>query len=88
VRRIATEEGKIMLKTIIDMGKAMKLNLVAEGVEVEESVQALRMMKVHNLQGYYFSPPVPDEECCRYIENNIGGQDETKYILNLNEKTC
>jgi len=88
VRRIATEEGKIMLKTIIDMGKAMKLNLVAEGVEVEESVQALRMMGVHNLQGYYFSRPVPDEECCRYIENNIGGQDETKYILNLNEKTC
>ncbi len=71
VRRITTEEGKIMLQTIVDMGKAMKLNLVAEGVEAEETVYALRLMGVQNLQGYYFSRPLPHKECLQFISNNI-----------------
>ena len=71
VRRIATEDGKIMLQTIIDMGKAMKLNLVAEGVEAEDTAYALRLMGVQNLQGYYFCRPKPIEECRQYYEKSI-----------------
>ncbi len=88
VRRIATKEGKIMLKTIIDMGKAMKLNLVAEGVEIEESVQILRMMGVQNLQGYYFSHPKSHVECNTYIINSADNQSKTLFSnIELKHKT-
>lgn len=71
VRRITTEDGKIMLQTIVDMGKAMKLNLVAEGVEAEETVYALKLMGVKNLQGYYFSKPKSFHECeCDFESKN------------------
>ena len=71
VRRIATEDGKIMLQTIVDMGKAMKLNLVAEGVEAEDTAYALKLMGVQNLQGYYFCRPKAIEECRNYYEKSV-----------------
>lgn len=63
VRRINTDEGHAMLKTIISIGKAMGLNLVAEGIEEEQVANKLRDMGVDHLQGFYFSRPIPPEEC-------------------------
>lgn len=63
VRRINTEEGKTMVQTIVNMAKAMKLNIVAEGVEDLDAANSLRDMGVDHLQGFYFSKPKPPEEC-------------------------
>jgi EAL domain-containing protein (putative c-di-GMP-specific phosphodiesterase class I) len=68
VRRINTEEGKIMLQTIINMGKAMNLNIVAEGIEDIQTANGLRDMGVDHLQGFYFSKPKPPEECKLLME--------------------
>ncbi len=71
VRRIKTTEGKILLRTIVDMGHAMNLTLVAEGVEDEETAHLLKDMGVEMLQGFYFSQPKPKDECgaftCGYL---------------------
>jgi predicted signal transduction protein with EAL and GGDEF domain len=68
VRRIKTPEGKVLVRTIVDMGHAMKLALVAEGVEDRETADILREMGVEMLQGYYFSRPLSQEECTNFIE--------------------
>jgi EAL domain-containing protein (putative c-di-GMP-specific phosphodiesterase class I) len=67
VRRINTEEGRIMLQTIVHMARAMDLAVVAEGVENLCSAQALRDMGVDYLQGFYFSKPKPPEECKLFL---------------------
>ena len=70
VRRIKTREGHAMLKIITDMGKAMNLAIVAEGVEDKETADALRDMGVDYLQGYYFSRPKPPGECEQFFAGN------------------
>lgn len=67
VRRIKTPEGKVLVRTIVDMGHAMQLALVAEGVEDGETAVTLQEMGVEMLQGYYFSRPLPKEDCAAYI---------------------
>lgn len=67
VRRIKTPEGKVLVRTIVDMGHAMQLALVAEGVEDGETAGILQEMGVEMLQGYYFSRPLPKEDCAAYI---------------------
>ena len=41
------------------MGKALRLNVVAEGVETRSQLSFLRVMKCQEAQGYLFSPPLP-----------------------------
>ena len=67
VRRIKTAEGRVLVKTIVDMGHAMQLSLVAEGVEDKETAEILQAMGVEMLQGYYFSQPMPKEHCANFV---------------------
>jgi diguanylate cyclase (GGDEF)-like protein len=69
VRRIKTDKGRTMLKTITDMGRAMNLKLVAEGVEDKETALILRDMGVDYLQGYYFAKPQDKLGCLKFIES-------------------
>ncbi|MBZ0091564.1 MAG: EAL domain-containing protein, partial [Sulfuricellaceae bacterium] len=68
VRRIHTPSGRIMLKTITDMGRALKMAVVAEGVESKEAADILRDLGVGLLQGYYFRKPGPKEDCLEYVQ--------------------
>lgn len=78
VARAKTKEGKAMIKTIIEMSKAMQLSVIAEGVEDEETADLLRDMGVNYLQGYYFSRPLPHDECNEFIINNINLNDTSQ----------
>lgn len=65
------EEGKDALQriraasqrmsSIISLAHALKLNVVAEGVETEEQSRLLRILNCDEMQGYLFSKPVPSE---------------------------
>lgn len=74
VRRLKTPEGRVLVKTIADMGHAMQLSLVAEGVEDLETATILRELGVQTLQGYYFSPPLPKESCHAYMHGVRAGK--------------
>ena len=54
-----------MLEVIIDIADYLGVPVIAEGVETEEQLAALRAMGCDMVQGYYFSRPVPaaDFEC-------------------------
>ena len=46
---------------IINLAHALKLKVVAEGVETEEQLRQLRLLHCDEMQGYLFGKPVPRE---------------------------
>ena len=47
---------------VIDLCHELDLDIVAEGVEYEEQLDFLKSRGCHVIQGFLFSPPVPEEE--------------------------
>ena len=47
-----------LVESIIDMGRALKIDVTAEGVETLEHAHILRDMGCTTLQGYYFARPM------------------------------
>ena len=58
----AGEKDTHMLEVVIGIAEHLHVPVIAEGVETEEQLQALREIGCHYAQGYYFSPPVPPEQ--------------------------
>ena len=57
-------ESAAIVHSIIHLGRALGLEVIAEGVETEAQVQALRIAGASHLQGYFFSRPVAPETAC------------------------
>ncbi len=54
-------QGLALVSTIISLAHALKLKVVAEGVETEEQQRLLRLLGCDEMQGFLFSKPVPRE---------------------------
>ena len=54
-------ESAAIVHSIIHLGRALGLGVIAEGVETAAQVQMLRMAGASHLQGYFFSRPVAAE---------------------------
>lgn len=57
----AGPQGLALVSTIISLAHALKLKVVAEGVETEEQARLLRLLNCDDMQGYLFSKPIPRE---------------------------
>lgn len=58
----SVEQGESMVRTILNIAKNLKLNIVAEGVETDFQKAFLLKHQCDILQGYYFSKPIDKEE--------------------------
>ena len=56
------EKDTHMLEIIIEIARHISAPVVAEGVETEEQMQALKRIGCDMVQGYFFSPPVPPDQ--------------------------
>ncbi len=56
-----------MIELIIDIADYLRVPVVAEGVETEEQLLALKALGCDYVQGYYFSKPVPAGEYERFL---------------------
>ncbi len=54
--------GARIAEMIVKLGRMFGLAVIAEGVETREQLDALRRMGCQEVQGFYFSPPVPAGE--------------------------
>jgi diguanylate cyclase (GGDEF)-like protein len=61
VDMVSGEGGRTLVSVIINLAHALKLNVVAEGVETEEQMRQLRLLRCDEMQGYLFGKPVPVE---------------------------
>ncbi|WP_256448834.1 EAL domain-containing protein [Candidatus Nitrotoga sp. M5] len=59
-----------MVRSIISLGHQFKLKVIAEGVETVEQLDFLRVRGCDEVQGYYYSRPLPAEEFVIFVESN------------------
>ncbi len=55
-------ENRTIVSTIISLAHSLGLKVVAEGVETEEQLNLLRLLKCDQMQGFLLSRPVASEE--------------------------
>ena len=60
-----------LVQVLIDMGRTLGLEVVAEGVEEMEQALTLHAQNCDQGQGYLFSPPVSAEAFHRFVEQDI-----------------
>ena len=58
--------GEILPKVIIDLGHALGLEVLAEGVESRAQLDTLRALGCDEVQGYLLSRPLPADEFANY----------------------
>ena len=67
-----------MLEVIIDIADYLNVPVIAEGVETEEQLRALKTMGCDLVQGYYFSRPLPAQEYEQFVKEKVEqGIEET-----------
>ena len=59
---IGDRKGEIMLRQIVHLCYELGLYTTAEGVEAEDQVDFLRALECTDIQGYFFSAPLPVEK--------------------------
>ncbi len=62
-------DDRSIVETIIAMGKFMGKDIVAEGSETKENIEALKFLNCYRVQGYYFSKPLPIEIFRKYVHS-------------------
>ena len=61
------EEDAQIVKTILALGQALKLKVVAEGIETCRQADLLRSLGCEVAQGYLFSRPLPAKEVAAWL---------------------
>lgn len=68
VRRIIEDRGsREIVRAIALLARNLGMNVVAEGVETAEQLQALRDMACDYAQGYFFAKPLPADQATQLI---------------------
>jgi diguanylate cyclase (GGDEF)-like protein/PAS domain S-box-containing protein len=57
-----SKDDEAIVEAIIAMAHSLQLKVVAEGVETKEQFDFLRTLGCDQVQGYYFSKPIPSNE--------------------------
>ncbi|MFW2438835.1 MAG: EAL and GGDEF domain-containing protein [Arenicellales bacterium] len=65
-------EDATLVEAIIAMGRALHLDVVAEGVETEQQVNFLRKHDCGSIQGYLISKPIPAKELTSLLHEKLG----------------
>lgn len=61
-------ESMTIISTIISLAHALRMNVIAEGVESLDQAKLLHLLRCNQAQGYVFSRPAPWEECFRQTQ--------------------
>ncbi|MGJ8609483.1 MAG: putative bifunctional diguanylate cyclase/phosphodiesterase [Octadecabacter sp.] len=71
ILNIADEEGRSVVRAIIDLCRSLDLEVIAEGVEQQSHVDILRSMDCDFLQGYKLSPPLRYDEVSPILDKEF-----------------
>ena len=63
-------KSREIVRAIISFGKALNLQVIAEGVVDAKQVEILKKMKCDQIQGFFYSKPIPKKEYESFLMNN------------------
>lgn len=69
IDNIENYKNKILIRSIINLSKDLKYNIITEGVETKEQVNLLAGLGCNIIQGFYFSKPLPKYEMEALLKN-------------------
>ena len=73
VRNLDSEEyGEAIVSVMNQLGQALDLEVVVEGVETAEELSILKKLNCNIIQGYYYSKPLPAEDFAKKMACFIG----------------
>jgi diguanylate cyclase (GGDEF)-like protein len=67
---LSDTDDEAIVRTIVDLARNLRLPLVAEGVEDEETASRLRDLGCRAAQGYHFARPMPASELLGWLANH------------------
>lgn len=62
-----------IVSTMIDLARVLNINVIAEGVEMLEQEEFLKVTNCNKAQGYLYSKPLPKEEAGEILRRNSQG---------------
>ncbi|WP_133256740.1 EAL domain-containing protein [Nitrincola tibetensis] len=65
---INNHSDEAIIRSVLAMGKAFDMNVIAEGVETEQQLQKLKELGCYFYQGFYFSKPMSDQQLFSWID--------------------
>ncbi|HEX5806268.1 MAG TPA: EAL domain-containing protein [Macromonas sp.] len=72
-----------IIQSIIALAHSLKLGVIAEGVETPEQAVFLRAHACEEMQGYYFSKPLPEPELTLLLERSLASSALVTFPLHL-----
>ncbi len=71
VKDMTSDESALeLIKSIIGLGKNLKMKIIAEGIENPEEAKILAAMGCDMAQGYYFAKPMPELEVTQRVSKS------------------
>jgi len=65
------EEDKVLVSTIVSLGKSLGMSLIAEGVEEVQHLTYLQDLQCDEIQGYWFSKPLIADDLIIFLDENV-----------------
>ncbi|MFZ6751958.1 sensor domain-containing phosphodiesterase [Undibacterium sp. Dicai25W] len=82
VRDIYTDpEDKAIVSAVIGMANSLGLKTIAEGVETFEQLEFLRQQGCAEVQGYYFSKPLPAPQFEEFMQSRQSARGGVRLVL-------
>ena len=75
-----SETNARVVQAVIALGKAMGLDVIAEGVETKQQMEMVRTFGCDLAQGFLISKPLPDEEFRRWCAS-LAGSDTSEHTV-------
>jgi diguanylate cyclase (GGDEF)-like protein/PAS domain S-box-containing protein len=66
-----SDDDTTIVTAVIAMARSLKLRVIAEGVETLKELNFLRAHRCDEVQGYYFSKPLPAEQFASLLKTGI-----------------
>ena len=67
---LRANENMSIVSSVISLAHALKLKVIAEGVETDEQCRVLQELECDEIQGYRVSKPMPADEVARMLQQN------------------
>ena len=81
VRDLVTDRNdRTIVAAIIAMAHSLEMEVIAEGIEIEEQLNFLVTQKCNHYQGYYFSKPVTVSEIELMLMNSVTQSNKIRAI--------
>ncbi|MBF0133909.1 MAG: EAL domain-containing protein [Magnetococcales bacterium] len=82
----AHPESAVFIAAIVSMAQQLRLRVIVEGVETDEQLQMMKDQGDHDVQGYYFSPPLGKNAFLALLQGHIplGGFRSSDYSAPTN----